>query len=571
MFQENMLSSNSSPNSNIVSNSLVKDLNKYSIHPVSKDSFYSKTAKLQQPQQLLNESNDAVPKPESRAGSLLSDKSARSLSINTKSDTDSINESKIINEIDATNSNFPFSTLIHSSSSSSSISIPTRKIVNSRAGSANSETLKSKRSNFQWTYDSDNYLLSLISNNQSEIFTRGNTCKTWELILNEFNEKYYSNILQTRTINNRFKSLMKDFKNRMQNQTFASNEDLNLIFNENEKLLHRLQSFIDWKKLRDGMKKRKVISKDPIQDPLVMSAIKSPLKEPCDANGEAGNNDMSLISELNDGNQVQYNNENSNNTSSNHNNGGNTNFHNSQISAELSLPTGEKDKHTFQFNQIQPISDPGQQAPINDNLLSGQVRYPLTQQFIPAPRDQLNSHNPTPLSNSRSPSRLEHISSPLVQQTPSIYNQQYPLMGQDTKTPKPEATEAPQSLQPVEMGVPANRQSMNQLNYNTSAINQLILLQNRQAEMMNKLQNDLDTFKKEQNAQFGKIMSKIDLGETNFNSKLSGLLELFLNKKEFDSNLMKYQKAFLNLNSQQQPFDGNENDTSEINTSNPSI
>lgn len=78
--------------------------------------------------------------------------------------------------------------------------------------SQSSISKQNKRSNFQFTYDSENYLLSLIQKYKEDIFTRGNRIKTWETVLSEFNDKYKAKIIQSRTINHRFQMLRKIWK-----------------------------------------------------------------------------------------------------------------------------------------------------------------------------------------------------------------------------------------------------------------------------------------------------------------------------------------------------------------------
>ncbi|KAK6202322.1 uncharacterized protein RJT21DRAFT_1730 [Scheffersomyces amazonensis] len=115
-----------------------------------------------------------------------------------------------------------------------------------RSSSITVSNSTSKRSNFQFTYDADNFLLDLIFRYKHEIFTRGNTIKTWELVLSEFNRRFHSNIIQSRTINNRFKALRKNLENKLINEPVPLSE-LNL--NENEKLLVSLNEFLNIKEM----------------------------------------------------------------------------------------------------------------------------------------------------------------------------------------------------------------------------------------------------------------------------------------------------------------------------------
>ncbi|CAK9439057.1 uncharacterized protein LODBEIA_P32810 [Lodderomyces beijingensis] len=95
-----------------------------------------------------------------------------------------------------------------------------------------------RRSNFQFTYDSDHYLLHLIYQNCQEIFTRGNKIKTWEKVLTCFNNKFNANIVQSRTINQRFQTLRKNFENRLRHEGHPAH------FNENEACLMKITDFM---------------------------------------------------------------------------------------------------------------------------------------------------------------------------------------------------------------------------------------------------------------------------------------------------------------------------------------
>lgn len=101
-----------------------------------------------------------------------------------------------------------------------------------------------KRTIFLFTYDSDNYLLELILGNKEGLFTRGRSIKTWEVVLTEFNAKFHSSILQTRTINNRFKLLGVNLEKKLINEP-NNTKELNL--NENERLLMELNEYINTK------------------------------------------------------------------------------------------------------------------------------------------------------------------------------------------------------------------------------------------------------------------------------------------------------------------------------------
>lgn len=116
-----------------------------------------------------------------------------------------------------------------------------------------------KRSNFQFTYDSDNHLLDSIYRHRYELFTRGNTTKTWGSVLDEFNARFDSKIIQTRTINNRFKTLRRNLEKKLIREQNPVSE-LNL--NENENLLVNLNEYLNKKK------KPSRVSKTPSADSI---------------------------------------------------------------------------------------------------------------------------------------------------------------------------------------------------------------------------------------------------------------------------------------------------------------
>ncbi|ODV78579.1 uncharacterized protein CANTADRAFT_22556 [Suhomyces tanzawaensis NRRL Y-17324] len=120
----------------------------------------------------------------------------------------------------------------------------TSKAKDDRQDGAKGST--SKRNTFQFTYDSDNGLLELIFQHKHELFTRGNTIKTWETVLSEFNLRFDSNIVQTRTINNRFKVLRKNLEKKLLNDQSLMME---IGLNENENLLLGLNEYLNAKKL----------------------------------------------------------------------------------------------------------------------------------------------------------------------------------------------------------------------------------------------------------------------------------------------------------------------------------
>ncbi|KAL6452798.1 hypothetical protein SBY92_000139 [Candida maltosa Xu316] len=98
-----------------------------------------------------------------------------------------------------------------------------------------------KRSNFQFTYDSENHLLQLIHEYKEDIFTRGNIIKTWEKVLQQFNEHHNTNIVQSRTINHRFQILKKNLENRLKHENQPLEQ---LSLNENEKLLVDIMDYL---------------------------------------------------------------------------------------------------------------------------------------------------------------------------------------------------------------------------------------------------------------------------------------------------------------------------------------
>lgn len=111
----------------------------------------------------------------------------------------------------------------------------------SQSSQSSSASKQNKRSNFQFTYNSENYLLSLIHKYKEDIFTRGNRIKTWETVLSAFNEKYNAKIIQSRTINHRFQMLRKNLENKLMHENQPV-QQLNL--NENEKLLIDIMDYM---------------------------------------------------------------------------------------------------------------------------------------------------------------------------------------------------------------------------------------------------------------------------------------------------------------------------------------
>lgn len=99
-----------------------------------------------------------------------------------------------------------------------------------------------KKSKFVFTFDIDTVLLKLIVKYRQDIYSRGSTCKGWNLILDEFNSILNSSIVQSRTLNNRFKVLRKDLNLRISNDLVKP-----AGLNENEKLLVFLNSFFSSK------------------------------------------------------------------------------------------------------------------------------------------------------------------------------------------------------------------------------------------------------------------------------------------------------------------------------------
>ncbi|CAH6719046.1 hypothetical protein CLIB1444_01S20230 [[Candida] jaroonii] len=99
-----------------------------------------------------------------------------------------------------------------------------------------------KKSKFVFTFDIDTVLLKLIVKYRQDIYSRGSTCKGWNLILDEFNSILNSSIVQSRTLNNRFKVLRKDLNLRISNDLVKS-----VGLNENEKILVFLNSFFSSK------------------------------------------------------------------------------------------------------------------------------------------------------------------------------------------------------------------------------------------------------------------------------------------------------------------------------------
>ncbi|EGV61882.1 hypothetical protein PSN45_000574 [Yamadazyma tenuis] len=106
------------------------------------------------------------------------------------------------------------------------------------------------KAKFTFTYDVDTTLLQLIYKHRQEIYQRGSTCKGWSDILAEFNGVLNTSILQSRTLNNRFKALRKDINLRINSQVITKDR-----LNENERLLVYLNEFF-------SLKRGKVIEKE---------------------------------------------------------------------------------------------------------------------------------------------------------------------------------------------------------------------------------------------------------------------------------------------------------------------
>lgn len=147
-------------------------------------------------------------------------------------------------------------------------------------------TMKSNKRTFpQWTYDTDNLLLNLVFKFKDTIFTRGFANKTWLVILEEFNKQCNSNIIQTRTISNRFKFLIRHFRNRFPS---LNPVDQTLMFNDNERLLNELNQIIIRKDHENVRKRNKqdvdyLVSDDQVNETITLpSQIDSriPIQQP---------------------------------------------------------------------------------------------------------------------------------------------------------------------------------------------------------------------------------------------------------------------------------------------------
>ncbi|RLV91789.1 hypothetical protein JA1_003625 [Spathaspora sp. JA1] len=106
---------------------------------------------------------------------------------------------------------------------------------------SNSSKSSSKRSTYTFTYDSDNYLLNLITKNKQEIFTRGNKIKTWDKILTEFNNKFNAGFIQSRTLSHRFDILVGNLEHKyIHVQSILEPR----LFNENERVVIEIVQFM---------------------------------------------------------------------------------------------------------------------------------------------------------------------------------------------------------------------------------------------------------------------------------------------------------------------------------------
>lgn len=99
-----------------------------------------------------------------------------------------------------------------------------------------------RKTKFKFSYEVDTVLLQLIYKHRQEIYHRGSTCKAWNQILDGFNRRVNGTIVQSRTLNNRFKALRKDINLRIKSRAIVGEE-----LNENEKMLMYLNEYFSKK------------------------------------------------------------------------------------------------------------------------------------------------------------------------------------------------------------------------------------------------------------------------------------------------------------------------------------
>ncbi|EDK44727.1 hypothetical protein LELG_02906 [Lodderomyces elongisporus NRRL YB-4239] len=100
----------------------------------------------------------------------------------------------------------------------------------------------SSRPHFQFTYESDTVLLDSILENLEGLFTRGSKLRTWETVLLHFNLAFGSNIVQSRTIKQRFQALKKSLETRFEQEERNSSESF--VLNENETKMKEILDFL---------------------------------------------------------------------------------------------------------------------------------------------------------------------------------------------------------------------------------------------------------------------------------------------------------------------------------------
>ncbi|KAK6461477.1 hypothetical protein DFJ63DRAFT_314113 [Scheffersomyces coipomensis] len=438
----------------------------------------------------------------------------------------------------------------HSSSSTSSIqhnnagSSQSSRSDGPKSSSSNPSTIQSsssssamaaaKRSNFQFTYDADNFLLDLIFKYKDELFTRGNTIKTWELVLYEFNHQFKANIVQSRTINNRFKILRKNLENRLMNETALPLQDLNL--NENEKLLINLNQFLSNKEL----------SKTTTNPTIGPSSSNNQTTV-----GSSGGNKSNSTNKFFDTN---LNNSNSNNTKDSSlnykfqslSNTSTSSFvphspqesldidptsttspsFNIQLSPTLTAETPSQLVQQQQQQQIQQIQQLQQLQQIQQQQPSQQFPF----QFLPPKADISFENQPPP----PPPPQVTVAPPPAPQQQP----------------PPPPPPPPPQQQQ-QQAALPQDPQESDELRFrkriksipttsSTAALNQdllhqLLLAQNEYNLQINEIRKEIQDLKYEFDYKIKDISNKIDLNNENLHLRLNNYFELMMTRLDIET------------------------------------
>ncbi|KAK6459246.1 uncharacterized protein RJT20DRAFT_132387 [Scheffersomyces xylosifermentans] len=438
-----------------------------------------------------------------------------------------------------------------------------------------------KRSNFQFTYDADNYLLDLVFKYREDIFTRGNTIKTWERVLNKFNQRFQTTIVQSRTINNRFKILRKNLENKLLNEQHPITE-LNL--NENEKLLVNLNEFIRTRRVSIKMesdvssaaKKQKLEDSDNplLADERVNSAFSSPTNtamQPPDMNlspKQKSAGGLASTGFIQPPQSLKY------NPSENARPLFSTNETHSVQDVQRPLES----HHTVSGPSHYNIGNPSEALPPNSTSLHQSQHVPqsgLTGQSLlvsPAPppiilgqpqsqqQQQQQQQVQSGLPRSSSNSRLHNI--PQQYPTTPLSMSYMNIRGMEGISENVE--DLPKVAQSQTEDTQFRRRirdipkSLTDISNNQEIIEQLVISQNEYNLQINELRREIQEFKDEMDYKFKSVMNSLDHHTTGVSIKLSNLFELLMSRKDIDTKLDRISKA-LEMDSLNQFADPNQN------------